>query len=213
MSPPHRDTWRALSLALVLCLPAADSGADGEAPTEKPSRSGEAPMSETTVFDFESHEDPWPNIDDPVMGGLSRSRMTIDEGIGVFEGVVSLENNGGFASLRSRPAEHDLRGFEGLVLRVLGDGKTYGVRLRTDATFDGVNYQAKLATEAGLWTEARVPFETFRPVYRGRVVRGHPALDSGAIKTFGIIISDKQDGPFRLEIDWIKAYRSSHSDM
>ena len=189
-------------------------GADG-AKTSEP-RMKDQDSQRTVVFDFGSHAEPWPNIDDPVMGGLSRSTMVIKPGVAVFEGFVSLENNGGFASLRSGPAEHDLSSFVGIVLRVRGDGKVYGVRLRTDGRFDGVSYQAKIATEAGCWTEMELPFagppeagkrNTFRPVFRGRVVKGYPPLDPAAITSFGLIISDRQEGPFRLEIDWIKAYR------
>ena len=166
-----------------------------------------ADLGEQTVFDFGPAAEPWPSIDDTVMGGRSRSAMRIEGGTAVFAGVVSLDNNGGFASLRSRPAAHDLRGFAGIVLRVLGDGKTYGLRLRTDAAFDGVSYQAPLPTEAGRWTEVRLPWSAFRPGFRGRPVAKHPALDPGAIKTFGLIIADRQEGAFRLEIDRIQAYR------
>ncbi len=162
---------------------------------------------EHIVFDFGSTDDPWPNIDDPVMGGLSRCRMRIEDGLAIFEGIVSLERGGGFASLRSRPAVHRLEGFNGIALRLRGDGKTYGVRLRTSSRFDGVSYQTKVATRAGRWIEVRLPWSSFQPVFRGRRVRDYPALDAGAIRTFGLIISDKQDGPFRLEIDWIEAFR------
>ncbi|MBP1721795.1 MAG: Complex intermediate-associated protein 30 [Deltaproteobacteria bacterium] len=34
-----------------------------------------------------------------------------------------------------------------------------------------------------------------------------PPVDKAKIKTFGFLIADKQDGPFRLEIDWIGAYK------
>ncbi len=162
---------------------------------------------EHVVFDFGSTDDPWPSIDDPVMGGLSRSRMRIEDGLAIFEGIVSLERGGGFASLRSRPAVHRLEGFDGIALRLRGDGKTYGVRLRTSSRFDGVSYQTKVKTKAGRWIKVRLPWSSFQPVFRGRQVRGYPALDAGAIRTFGFIISDKQDGPFRLEIDRIEAYR------
>lgn len=162
----------------------------------------------TVIFDFDPATEPWANIDDPVMGGRSRSRMTLgDHGAATFEGVVSLENNGGFASLRSRPTDFDLEGFNGIVLRLRGDGQTYGVRLRTSSQFDGVSYQAKVATEAGRWAEVKIPFEVFRAVFRGRQVPDYPALDPGEIKTFGLMIADRQEGAFRLEIDWIKAYR------
>lgn len=160
------------------------------------------------VFDFGSDAKPWPSIDDSVMGGVSRSSMTIEQGVAVFAGVVSLENNGGFASLRSQPTAHDLEDFDGLVLRIRGDGKTYGVRLRTTSRFDGVSYEAALPTEADRWSEVQIPFDDFVPVYRGRRVEGYPSLSPGEVKTFGLIISDGQEGPFRLEIESLGAYRT-----
>jgi hypothetical protein len=95
------------------------------------------------------HEEPWPNIDDRVMGGVSRSGMRVANGIAVFEGQVSLDRNGGFASVRSRPAEHDLSAYRGVVLKVRGDGKRYRFRLRTADAKDGVSYQAPLEPGAG----------------------------------------------------------------
>ncbi|MEM7587056.1 MAG: CIA30 family protein [Acidobacteriota bacterium] len=166
---------------------------------------------EAVVFDFGAGAEPWPSIDDPVMGGLSRSRMRLEGEVVVFEGIVSLENNGGFASARSRPARHRLAGFDGLTLRLRGDGKVYGVRLRTTRSFDGVSYQAKVETQAGSWQEIRIPFSLFEPGFRGRSVPDYPVLDPGEIRTFGLIISDKQEGPFRLEIDSIGAYRAAPS--
>ena len=198
---------------LVIGMMAYDASADGTREGQESQMTAE----ERILFDFGGAAEPWPNTDDPVMGGRSRSRMRIADGIAVFEGVVSLENNGGFASLRSRPATHDLQGADGIVLRIRGDGKIYGVRLRTDSsvalearegnTADSVSYQAKLTTKADRWIEVKLPFTAFKPGFRGRLVRGYPALDSGEIGGVGLIISDKQEGRFRLEIDWIKAYR------
>jgi hypothetical protein len=166
---------------------------------------GETP--DRAVFDFSSAAEPWPNIDDVVMGGRSASEMRVEEGRAIFAGTVSLANNGGFASVRSRPDDHDLSGYQGLSIRVRGDGKTYGLRLRTDRRFDGVSYQARLAPVGGEWEVVKIPFEEFRPVFRGRPVPDAPALDPTSIKTFGLIISDKQEGPFRLEIQWIGVYK------
>ena len=74
--------------------------------------------------------------------------MVLEDGVGVFRGVVSLENGGGFASVRSEPQDHDLSTFDGLVLKVRGDGKRYRFRLRTSRAFDGVSYQAPLEPAA-----------------------------------------------------------------
>jgi monofunctional biosynthetic peptidoglycan transglycosylase len=157
-------------------------------------------------FDF-STAPAWSSIDDGVMGGISRSRMAIENGVAVFRGVLSLENNGGFASVRSQPAEHDLSGLSGISLRVKGDGKRYKLRLRTTASFDGVSYEAPLEPGDGEWQNVVIPFDAFRPTFRGRLVRDYPPLDPSLVKTFGIMIADKQEGPFRLEIESISGAR------
>ena len=87
-----------------------------------------------------------------------------------------------------------------------GDGKKYSLRFRTDSSFDGVSYESKFTTEAGSWKEYKIPFEDFRPVWRGRTVPGQPELTSGDIRQVGFLISDKQSGNFELKIDWIKFY-------
>ena len=158
-----------------------------------------------TIIDFSQGDTTWPHINDGVMGGISSGKMSAAEGYATFRGTVSFENNGGFSSVRSQAVVHDLSAFEGLVLRVRGDGKRYGFRLKTDTSFDGVSYQVQIEPPAGKWTEISVRFNDFIPVYRGRVVRDHPPLDPGRIATFGLIIS-RQEGPFRLDIESVKAY-------
>lgn len=156
-----------------------------------------------TIIDFAQSESIWPEINDGVMGGLSSGRMTPGDGHAIFSGVVSFENNGGFASVRSRPVVHDLSAFEGLVLRVRGDGKRYGFRLKTDTSFDGVSYHVEITPPAGEWVELALPFSDFVPVYRGRKVPDHPPLDPSRIATFGLLIS-RQEGPFRIDIETIR---------
>jgi monofunctional biosynthetic peptidoglycan transglycosylase len=158
------------------------------------------------IFDFTASP-PWASIDDVVMGGVSQSRMVIEDGVAVFRGVLSLENNGGFASVRSRPADHDLSGHRAIVLRVKGDGNRYKLRLRTSSSFDGVSYEAPLEPGAGEWQDLTIPLDAFRATYRGRLVRDYPALDPSGVKTFGIMIADKQEGSFRLEVASISAVR------
>ena len=105
-----------------------------------------------TVVDFSSPDkNPrWRIVNDGVMGGLSQSRMNLtSKETGVFEGIVSLENNGGFASTRALFDELNLRSFAGLQLRVRGDGRSYELRIRTTRSFDGVAYRATFPTEAG----------------------------------------------------------------
>lgn len=162
-------------------------------------------MTERKVIDFRV-DPPWTSIDDVVMGGHSTSEMIVEDGVGIFRGHVSLEDGGGFASVRSRPGEYDLSGRRSLVVRLRGDGKTYSFRLRTTEAFDGVSYESDFST-TGDWEEKRFALSGMRPVFRGREVEGHPPLDPSKVRTFGLMIKDRQEGAFRLEVAWIGVVR------
>lgn len=163
------------------------------------------------LFDFSDPEttglfDP---IGDEVMGGVSVGRMEQGDGFAVFTGAVSFENFGGFASVRSFPDNYDLSANAGIELEVRGDGKTYKFSLTPDLRFDSVVYRARFTPPAGEWTVTRIPFEEFEPTFRGDVLSDAPALDPSRIATFGFLISDKQEGDFRLEVRRISAYMES----
>lgn len=142
-------------------------------------------------------------IDDAVMGGRSRSRVEPCGGGAAFTGEVSLADGGGFASVRSAPRRWDLRGRSVLVLRVRGDGRRYKLNLRDDAALDGVTWQAPFDPPAA-WGEARVALSALEPRLRGRPVAA-PPLDRARVATVGLLVSDRQAGPFRLEVAWIAA--------
>jgi monofunctional biosynthetic peptidoglycan transglycosylase len=158
------------------------------------------------LFDFGSKTNTanWQVVNDGVMGGLSSSRFEPAEGTALFRGEVSLDNNGGFASVRSLPARHDLAGVGAFVLRVRGDGRRYKFTARMDASFDSAIYQATFTTRKDEWMEHVLPLKDFVPTFRGRVLPGEPPLDPAGVTSVGFLISDKQEGPFRLEVAWIK---------
>ncbi len=163
---------------------------------------------ETTLFDFHSasKEPGWQVVNDDVMGGVSASRFQVStNGCAIFSGNVSLENNGGFASVRSGPVGGDLRGLGVLIIRVRGDGQRYKCSVRTGSGFDAPFYQCSFLTKRDEWEEHRLAFKDFVPTYRGRVLTSVPPLDPAKIASVGFLIADKQSGPFRLEIGWIKA--------
>lgn len=164
-----------------------------------------------TLLDFRSPEEvlKWEIVNDVVMGGISRSEITLTANqTALFQGEVSLENYGGFASIRTHPQDFGLDTYKGIILRVRGDGKRYRLRLKTDELYEGIAYQAVFETRPGQWTEVVLPFEDFIPVHRGRVVPEAPPLEQERIRRIGLMIADRQQGPFRLEIEWIGAFRS-----
>ena len=160
------------------------------------------------LFDFSDPETTglFHPVGDVVMGGVSSGNLIQEDGCAVFSGKVSLENFGGFASIRSFPGRYDLGEFEGLELEVRGDGKKYKLNLTTDLRFDSVVYQARFASQAGRWSQVKIPFSDFIPTFRGDPVSGEPPLDPSRIATFGLLISDRQEGEFRMEIKKIAAY-------
>ncbi len=164
---------------------------------------------ETTLFDFNSPETSgqWNTVNDGVMGGLSQSVMTLNpDGTATFRGEVSLENNGGFASVRANLNSISQKEFKGVMVRIKGDGNIYNLRFRTNRNFDGYAYQAKIETEKDKWTEFKIPFDQFIPVYRGYTLKDKPKLVSSDMAQIGILIADKQVGSFELTLDWIKFY-------
>jgi hypothetical protein len=146
------------------------------------------------------------------MGGRSASRFRIaPEGIGVFEGVVSLENNGGFASVRSGIDNVDLGSAAGVLIRVRGDGSHYRLSLRNDRRLSGINYFHDFEPPVEEWGEIGLPFPGFRPSVRGRVPPNAPPLDRTRLRQIGLMIADRQAGPFRLEVAWIRGWSGAPS--
>ncbi len=159
------------------------------------------------LFKFSGAEPGWYTVNDDVMGGISRSQVVVDTDQQrlSFSGDVSLENNGGFASTRSQWAGYDLNAFDGIALRVRGDGNDYRFRIRTEETGFGIAYTALFSTEADTWKEIYIPFSEMVPLYRGFVVNTAGPLDPGSVRSFGLMVSDKQQGEFSLEVEWINA--------
>ena len=164
---------------------------------------------EKIMVDFSAPTDSeWIIVNDGVMGGLSRSNFKLlDDSTAFFSGTVSLENYGGFASVRSNPYPFKLKDFVGIKIRIKGDGKRYSFRIRTDSDFDGIAYKSDFLTEKDQWTEIKLPFSSFLPTFRGRILKNVPPLQQEKIRQIGFMISEKQEGSFSLYIDWIKAYR------
>lgn len=203
----RRLTEYAIYLALVLQLPLPAAGL-GAASDSVNSQIEERTMIERVLFAFEGDDGHgrWMIVNDGVMGGLSRSRIVLTgNDTAVFEGETSLANNGGFASVRSRPSAMPTAGTSRLAVRVRGDGREYQLRIRTEDAFDGVAYRWSFETRAGEWMTIEASYRDFVPTFRGRILRDVPPIDPGAIRQLGFLIADKQEGPFRLEVDWIKA--------
>ena len=190
------------------------SGEAGTGPTQKESGS-ETRRPGISLFDFSGREPAWYTVNDVVMGGVSNSLVAVDTGLQrlSFSGAVSLENNGGFASTRSQWTNYNLGTFDGIALRVRGDGNTYRLRIRTEETGSGIAYTSLFDTRADTWQEVYIPFSEMVPLYRGYVVNAAGPLNPESIRSFGLMLTDKQEGTFSLEVDWINAVAESKVEI
>lgn len=162
-------------------------------------------MSDTnqTIFDFNLNSDisNWRTVDDVVMGGRSHGDFKINNaGHGEFYGRVSLENNGGFSSLRHRFSLMEVKGFKEVVLRVKGDGKKYQFRVKDNSA----NYHSFIAVfeTNGAWQTIKIKLSEMYPAFRGRKLSiGN--FSSKNIEEIAFLIGNKREENFKLEIDTI----------
>ena len=164
-----------------------------------------------TDFTADSDDLGWYVVNDNVMGGRSEGDFELEQATLVFAGRTNT-NGGGFSSIRTQPAPLDLSDYTGIRLHVMGDGRRYTWRLTTAARWRGrqISYWADFDTQDGAWTTVEIPFSRFVPKFRGYRLDG-PALDPGQITGMGLMIYDKQDGPFELHLDSVHAYASDAS--
>lgn len=177
---------------------------------------------EKVIFNFaevsQDLKDTWGAVDDVVMGGVSESAIRLVDNTALFAGNVSTANNGGFASVRTRNFDTplDLSGYEGIELRVKGDGKRYKFFLRTETQWDGIAYSYSFDTVANTWINVRVPFSDLIPVFRAKSLSNAERIDSSKIRSFQLMLSKFEydgnlnpnftPGGFVLQVESIKAY-------
>ncbi len=159
-------------------------------------------------FDGPGAAQQWQAVNDGVMGGVSdgQFRITGDKMLEFF-GTLSLENNGGFASVRTKPTDLDIEAGDTLVVRVKGDGREYVLNIYTKSRRMAFSYRAPLPTTNNEWTEVAIPLADFFPTAFGRRVHGMGAVEPDQINGVGFMLSDKKAGPFKMQVEWVKVLR------
>jgi NADH dehydrogenase [ubiquinone] 1 alpha subcomplex assembly factor 1 len=163
------------------------------------------------LFDFTTPDaaKDWQTVNDGVMGGVSTGTFKITQRQTLeFSGTLSLANNGGFASVRTKPKPLGLRPGDSLIVKVKGDGRDYTLNLYLDRPLIAFSYRAALPTKKGEWVEVRLPLDQFEATSFGRVVKNAGAVKPAEVNALGVMLSDKKAGPFQLELEWIKVERA-----
>ncbi|MEY3867247.1 MAG: hypothetical protein RLZZ338_1138 [Cyanobacteriota bacterium] len=176
------------------------------------------------IFDFTQpspeFKENWGSLDDVVMGGVSESSIRLINKTALFSGYVSTQNSGGFVSARSRNFTPPLNigKYQGIELRVKGDGKRYKLIIRSEDKWDGLGYCYSFDTVYNIWMSVIIPFDQLIPVIRAKTVKNAAPFDPTHITSFqlmhskfeydGALNPKFEAGIFQLEIESIKAYNS-----
>ncbi len=146
-----------------------------------------------TLFDFTGADaaKEWLNVNDGVMGGVSEGKFQItDKKTLEFFGTLSLENNGGFASVRTKAKKLSLEKGDTLIAKVRGDGREYTFNLYLNKPLIAFSYRATVQTKKDEWIEVKVPLEQFEATSFGRVVKDAGAVKPEEVNALGFMLSD-----------------------
>ena len=161
-------------------------------------------MTPNLIIDFSEKIDieNWIIVDDVVMGGKSSGSFKLsNDGHGLFEGSISLENNGGFSSVRYRFERKLIKESTKIILKLRGDGKQYQFRIKSN-TGDYYSYISPFST-TGEWQEIEILLKDMYPSFRGRRL-DQPNFSSEYIEEITFLIGNKSQEQFKLLIDQIE---------
>ena len=165
-----------------------------------------------TLFDFTGNDaaKEWQTVNDGVMGGVSEGKFKITDAKTLeFFGTLSLANNGGFASVRTKAKKLGFDKGDTLVAQVRGDGREYMLNLYPNKQRVAYSDRASVQTKQDEWIEVRVPLDKFEATSFGRVVEDAGLVKPEEISALGFMLGDKMAGPFKMEIEWIKVERAA----
>lgn len=151
-------------------------------------------------------ENKWRIVNDGVMGGLSSSKAFVEDNKIIFGGNVSLENNGGFASLRSPVKDYNFEKYNGIEIMIKGDGKRYSISMKETSYFTGYFFTTSFETKKDKWMVIKISFDNFKLYYYGKETNPNKKIPLSNIKEVSLMIGNKQEGSFKAEIEYLGLY-------
>lgn len=163
-------------------------------------------MGKEMKVDFGNKKDgaDWYVINDGVMGGLSDSDAMLEKNSMRFQGAVSLENNGGFASMRGPWGDYDLSAYETVEIRIKGKGQTLAFTLALYEEWYRPNFKLDIVKTTEDWEVVELKLSDFQAYQVGRPTGQFMGAEQKAeVIRMGFITNEKKAGPFDFEIDYI----------
>jgi len=161
------------------------------------------------LFDFGKGEvTNWRSLNDGVMGGRSIGVVDYGKGTMTWKGTVSLENNGGFSSVRSPWGDRDLSNFDSVTLRCRttnGQADSFTFTMEVSEKWWMPYWKANFDVESD-WTEVTLPFDRLKKssAYTGELSKFWTWGDLSSVLRMGYMKYDGTAGDFGLEVDWMR---------
>ena len=158
------------------------------------------------IFDFSKSASihKWMITNDGVMGGISSGKFSVDgDGNGVFEGTISLDNNGGFSSVHYQFEAIPVNEKSKIIITLKGDGKNYQFRIKDKAN----SYYSYITTFStnGEWQKIEILLSDLHPSFRGQKLK-MPNFYKDTLEEITFLIANKKNENFKLLLDKIELY-------
>jgi NADH dehydrogenase [ubiquinone] 1 alpha subcomplex assembly factor 1 len=151
----------------------------------------------------------WYVISDNVMGGVTTSKLEYTDNSMVLSGELSLKNFGGFSSVKTRFNNFDLSSYKGLKIRYRSSYPKFAFTLENSKNWTYPYYKGHLPnSKPNVWTEATLNFKDFKEYQIGESTGN--MLEEDRLKNIvrlGIMTTDKKEGPFSIEVDYIEFFK------
>jgi hypothetical protein len=156
------------------------------------------------LFDSQSNDNTgnWYIVDDVVMGGQSNGQLQFtEEGYAQFSGTISLENNGGFSSVRCVVPKVKVSPENTVRIQLKGDGSNFQFRVKSQRG-QYYSYIQRFET-TGEWQTHVFRLNDLYPTFRGRRL-DLPNFNHDCIEEITFLIGNKVAQEFELLISKIE---------
>jgi len=146
----------------------------------------------------------WKVVVDAVMGGKSQAIIVHTDSSIILEGTVSLENNGGFASMRTKEFNFDISKYSNVTITYRSTGQSFSFYINRYRKHYEPKFRTDIPITHGEWSTIKVDLSAFKIIQLGKEIDGEiTKQDLSKIIKLGFISNTKAATHFMLEVDTI----------
>ena len=164
---------------------------------------------QSSIIDFgnsaEKNQE-WKLLSDNIMGGVTKSKIEYTNNSVLLSGNISLDNYGGFSSIKTKYKSVDLSKYNGIKIKFKSTNQKFAFTLEDNQDWTQPNYKREFSSKKDdTWEEVIIYFKDFQEIVIGETTGN--MMKSKSLKNIvrmGIMTYEKKEGPFNLEVDYIE---------